>query len=250
MFIFHKTCYIQIILKKPRFCFPCMSEQGATLGTPTLGHLWVSSKTILIAVASASAALCWNNQNFSRGLKLGHIWPLIDLISPPFRSNVRQGCFMPVWCRQLHSCMPAGPYVTIVPRHEDQRVLHTTAHLCCPFHCLGWSPPPIAASGIDTTTFSAPGWPSVATKFIKMEPHILLERWWPTMPVSNKVRNSLRCQWIKICYSILLSSQLRLKGEKCIFKYVPNWEQLSALCYLEQRKTEAILEEGNSLSFS
>lgn len=55
---------------------------------------------------------------------------------------------------------------------------------------------------------------------------------------------------MKTYYSTLLSSQLGLKGDKCALQYVPNWEQLSALCYLEQRKIAVILEEGNSLLFS
>lgn len=55
---------------------------------------------------------------------------------------------------------------------------------------------------------------------------------------------------MKRYYSTLLSSQVKLKGDKCALQYVPNWEQLSVLCYLEQRKIAAILEEGNSLLFS
>lgn len=80
---------------------------------------------------------------------------------------------MPVQCR-VTQLMRACRAISVPPRHEDHSISHPTACPCCPFHCLEWSLPPIAASGIDTTSFSASGWPLVATKLIEREPNLLL----------------------------------------------------------------------------
>lgn len=141
-------------------------------------------------------------------------------------------------CGALHLCSPQAPRAQNFTPHSlflpfPLLGVVTTSH-CCPWYwyqqllCLRMN---ISSHHAGTKrVWSAPG-----------------ERQRPTHhPGSNKIKNTLRCQWMKRYFAALPSIQLQPKGAKCTLQYIPNWKQLSALCFLEYIKTAAILV-GNSL---
>lgn len=75
---------------------------------------------------------------------------------------------MSAWCRVTQVMKPEWPNSSVPCRC----ILQLTPPV--PVTTQEYSPPPVAASGMDTTSFPAPGQPKVATELTEREPKLLL----------------------------------------------------------------------------
>lgn len=135
-------------------------------------------------------------------------WDISNLVSPFFRPNVNCGYFMSTRCKVaqvLHIKLAKLLYSQQVWNH--QQLTSCRSRLLLPLWPKGnHQLPPLPVT--ETLPVSLPQdghlWPSSS---LKGGLNCAWIGWWPTIPVSNNSRNTLRCQW-----RTLLSSQVGIKG--------------------------------------